>query len=258
MFAGIPFSKTISPLGDHQRIDRLAYSYLRKHQALNSFPSLKDILANEGRQGPDGAKYEDDVISEEHFYHPGTEGAELLVIIHKHYDALVAALKDRDRIQAAVSASWLAHATVDGLTPAHQFPYKDAVDTLTSDTDHVRDTASKRFYIKGETMGATISKTWKLTGPQGVLTSHTLFETTMAIALQYCHPRISLKLPPTDSVDTIFRERAKLINSLDLYSKFMRHGPSPSLSLQLRRKVGPAMVEAVILLWAHALQDAKQ
>lgn len=254
MFASIPFSYKMSPFGDHQRIDRLAYQYMGKHLNMTKFPSIKAILANEGRNGPDGAKYEGG--AEGHFYNPKTEGAELLVIIHKYYDALVVALAKQDLNTAAKEASWLAHAVVDGLTPAHQFPYEEAVSTLTADTSHVRDTASKQFYIRGETMGASIEKTWKLTGPQGLLTSHTLFETSMALALQYFRPKLQLQLPPKNSVDEIFRSRARLVKSLELYDKFMRRGPNPSMSLKLRRIVGPAMVEAVVLLWSLALEEA--
>lgn len=256
MFSGIPFSKKYSPFGDHQRIDRLAYTYLKKRLDLSRFPSVQSILDFEGRNGPDGAKYMGE--GEEHFYDPQTDGAELLVLIHECYDELVASIAAGNTFKAARAASWLAHAIVDGLTPAHHFPYHETVNELMADTEHVRDSIGKHFYIKGETMPSSIKKTWRLTGPQGVLTSHTLFETSMALSLQQFRPRLNLSLPPKESIDDIFRERARLVNTLGLYDKFIRRGPNPSMSLKIRRVVGPAMVEAVALIWARAIEEAKK
>ena len=42
-----------------------------------------------------------------------------------------------DKTRAAFEAAWLAHALTDGLTPAHHYPYQEAVSELMSDKEYV-------------------------------------------------------------------------------------------------------------------------
>ena len=57
--------------GAHQRIDRLAFRYIRAQDSRRIFPKLKDILHFEGKNGPDGIKAKSPAQDEPwHYFNP--------------------------------------------------------------------------------------------------------------------------------------------------------------------------------------------
>ncbi|MGB4796728.1 MAG: hypothetical protein WBP23_05865, partial [Candidatus Saccharimonadales bacterium] len=115
--------------GAHQKIDRLAYQHMMNHalrRSLVTFPSIRMILTFEGVNGPDAIKHKSPGLDEPwHFFDPHDPGdTKLLDIIDSHFNSLVLALLARNETRAAFEAAWLAHAVVDGLTPAHHYPYE--------------------------------------------------------------------------------------------------------------------------------------
>ena len=117
-------------LGAHQRFDRVAFKMLHTLKKEEQFfPSIKQILHFEGKNGPDGIKRKSPGRDEpRHFYNPfDDEDASITVLIKEHYESLVKELRDKNGERAAFDASWLAHSIVDGLTPAHHFPYDEEV-----------------------------------------------------------------------------------------------------------------------------------
>src|SRR5262245_809640 len=115
-------------IGAHQKIDRLARLSLKQYLDDNDrFPSTKLILHFEGINGPDAIKHKSLAEAEPwHYFSPFDEqDTRLIEILDAHYDQLVMALKNKDEVRAAFEASWLAHAVVDGLTPAHHYPYEE-------------------------------------------------------------------------------------------------------------------------------------
>src|ERR1035441_2898896 len=99
MYSGSTFNKYSGQLlGAHQKIDRVARRHLERLLPHCQFPSAKAILQFEG-----------------------------------HYRKLVEVLKAGDRVRAAFEAAWLAHAVVDGLTPAHHYPYAEKLVELRED-----------------------------------------------------------------------------------------------------------------------------
>src|SRR5258708_2729166 len=114
-------------LGAHQRIDRLAHKHLRSLLPRAHFPSVQSILHFEGRNGPDAIKRKSPARDEPwHYLRPfDPDGTQLIDLIEYHYGKLVAALKAQDDIRASFEAAWLSHAVVDGLTPAHHYPYEE-------------------------------------------------------------------------------------------------------------------------------------
>ncbi len=118
----------------HQKIDRIAYRHLKKLLGEGAFfPPLKSIYHFEGKNGPDATKLKnkENVDQPWHFINPlDVEDTDLHHYIADHYSALVKALKEKDEVRSAFEASWLAHALVDGLTPAHHYPYEEALEEL--------------------------------------------------------------------------------------------------------------------------------
>src|SRR4051812_48415564 len=107
----------------HQKIDRTAYRHLKRLCGSDHFfPKLRTIYHFEGANGPDATKLKNKANVEQpwHFIDPlDVADTDLHHYIDDHYSALVQALKDRDEVRSGFEASWLAHALVDGLTPAH-------------------------------------------------------------------------------------------------------------------------------------------
>src|SRR5688572_32264698 len=120
-------------IGAHQKVDRLARANLRQLLPDDSkFPSTKLILHFEGINGPDAIKRKSPAKDEPwHYYDPfDVKDEQLLDLIKEHYNHLVSQLKAGNEERVAFEAAWLAHALVDGLTPAHHFPYEEKLSEL--------------------------------------------------------------------------------------------------------------------------------
>jgi hypothetical protein len=113
-------------IGAHQKIDRIARRQLEAIVPGIVFPDITSILHFEGDQGPDSIKRKNPGPDEEwHFIRPFDDtDTQLIEFINYHYKELVKALKSTNEERAAFEAAWLAHAVVDGLTPAHHYPYE--------------------------------------------------------------------------------------------------------------------------------------
>ena len=133
-------------VGAHQKIDRSARKVLSGLLIDNSlFPSKKLILHFEGKNGPDSAKAKlDGEHAPWHFYDPFDPDDGLLIEqIESHFEKLVKSLKGENKERSAFEASWLAHAIVDGLTPAHHFPFEAELEKLRGEGKETRDTVFK-------------------------------------------------------------------------------------------------------------------
>lgn len=131
MYSGTTLhNKSGNIVGAHQKIDRAAFNVLSRKTGLKHFPPKKLLIYFEGRNGPDGIKAKSPAQNEPwHYYDPFDTSDKLLVnMIEEHIKELSTALKQGNHERAAFEASWLAHAIVDGLTPAHHFPYEQEVD----------------------------------------------------------------------------------------------------------------------------------
>jgi hypothetical protein len=114
-------------IGAHQKIDRVSRRHLRKLGIGNKdFPLIRKILLFEGTNGPDGIKRKSPAVDEPwHYIDPFDEtDIKLISIIAEHHKNLVKELRQGNNERAAFEAAWLAHAVVDGLTPAHHYPYE--------------------------------------------------------------------------------------------------------------------------------------
>ena len=134
MYAGTTIRRGSGKIvGVHQKIDRAACRQIKKYipSSIN-FPSIKEILHFEGNNGPDGIKRKSSSSEQPwYFIDPAkSDDRDLIVIINDHIHNLSVALQDDNRVRSAFEAAWLAHAIVDGLTPAHHYPLGDKIAEL--------------------------------------------------------------------------------------------------------------------------------
>ncbi|HSH55744.1 MAG TPA: hypothetical protein VK983_02880 [Candidatus Limnocylindrales bacterium] len=250
----------------HQKIDRTAYRHLKRTLSESCFfPALDQILHFEGHNGPDSTKLKNKKNVEQpwHFIDPFDEtDTALLTLIQQHYDELVQALKDRDEVRAAFQSAWLAHALVDGLTPAHHYPYEKELELLRGEDRHSRKGLVGRAYVKGMTPKDSFRRSYQLIGPKGLLTNHAMFE---GGAYTIMRPMKLATAQPTaedlqrireEGIVPVFYKFAREIGSHDLYRRYVAKGWTPKLVRDIRRELAPRMVQVVTLAWYSALMDA--
>lgn len=256
-------------LGAHQKIDRLAYKALCATAPCDQvFPSIKTILHFEGVNGPDAIKRKSPAKDEPwHYYAPFDDAdTQILDIIERHYDLLVKSLKKQDKVRAAFEAAWLAHALVDGLTPAHHFPYEEVLTDLRGGEGiESRTTIKQKLVMPGDTRRERVQNNWKMWGPKGLLTTHGLFEWGIAAIIAPMSAR-NRRIPFKErdvaelqehGVVELFRLKAREVAALDMYEEYYRTGWTPKLARQVRKHLVPIIVQTVSLAWYGALQDAK-
>jgi hypothetical protein len=252
-------------LGAHQKIDRVAYKYLKKVTVTAAgFPVLKDVLHFEGKNGPDGIKRKSPAIDEPwHFYDPFDEDdTQLLDIIRNHYDELVKQLKKGTPERAAFDAAWIAHAVVDGLTPAHHFPYEEKLTELRGAEAVERNSVKNKIIIPGDNASDSVKKNWAMWGVGGLMSMHAMFEGGVAVILA----PLSMKTAEPTSADLqlvidigfeeYFKRAAREIALLDMYDRFHEKGWSTRLVRDVRNELGPTIMKTVCLMWFSAMRDA--
>ncbi len=252
-------------LGVHQKINRSARRALATHTNVVNFPTMNKILHFEGKNGPDGIKVKSPANDEPwHYYDPfDPEDMELLTLIDKHYNGLVENLKLKNNEKAAFEAAWLAHALVDGLTPAHHYPYEEELEILRGGEDkESRDTIKDKLIIQGDTKKETITKNWKMWGAKGLMSTHGLFEAGVAFTL--APNKIKKGNPTPEELDhaldigikEYFMQTAREIAMLDMYERFYRRGWTAKLARETRNKLAPSITKVVVAGWYQALKEA--
>jgi hypothetical protein len=266
MYAGTTLNRhSGNLLGVHQKIDRTARKQLEELLPGSGFPRSRAILSFEGNNGPDGIKRKSAGCDEpSHFYDPyGSDDQEIIAHIKAHYLGLVESLKLNDSNKAAFEASWLAHSLVDGLTPAHHYPYEEEVDELRGDPGEDEGGWVKRkAYMKGETKRDSLRKNWAFWGAKGLMISHAGFE--FGVASIAALGKIKLK-STKDEIDSeiqkdvieIFKNQAEKIDNLEMFDKFCRYGWSPKLANQTKKILLPTLTETVTAIWYKAAKEAE-
>lgn len=255
-------------LGAHQKIDRQARKHLESLMPAGvEFPSIRRILHFEGHNGPDAIKRKSPAKDEPwHYFNPFDESDEMLVkLVQAHYENLITALVDDDEVVAAFEAAWLAHAVVDGLTPAHHYPYEEKLDELRGGLGkETRTNLKEKLVLPGDTPGKAVSNNWKMWGPKGLFTTHYAFEWGVSTILLTMSLNRSTHPSGAETVDMhrrpvgeYFRLTAKEIAALGLYDTFYKTGWTLGLAQRVRRHLVPATIKAVTLLWYKAAYEAQ-
>ena len=263
--------------GVHQKFDRIAYRHLRlilKEYDLNiSFPSLAAILHFEGLNGPDGLKVKSPGHCEpQHFYNPyKPQETDLIQLMKHHLTALEKALVVKDGEKAAWEAAWLAHIIVDGLTPAHHFPYEAEMVKLRGIpraelkiSDKVL--AKPHFFKQSEQLRSywlkIINHNWQIWGNKGLVLTHGLFEVGVALIVKpLSFERRLIKASDwlnyqQQGLIKSFQATALLIAERKFYNRFYLWGWTPRLAGQVKNLLAPLTIKLVILAWLDAILKA--
>ncbi|HSX23851.1 MAG TPA: hypothetical protein VLE74_02005 [Candidatus Saccharimonadales bacterium] len=268
MYSGLTiFSKHSGILlGAHQKIDRVSRKQLLQLPGGGSgFPTIREILHFEGVNGPDGIKRKSPGKDEPwHYVNPFDEkDTRLSEMLKEHYVELIKALEAQDSVRAAFEAAWLAHALVDGLTPAHHYPYEEELSKLRGGEGlETRTNYRKKLIIPGETRRAKVRNNWKMWGAGGLYTTHASFEmgvATLILPLTFkdaLPSRADIAAAHKLGVAELFRRTAREVAVLDIYHNYLRKGWTPKMAWQIRHQLGPALVSTVTLVWHSALLDA--
>lgn len=252
-------------LGAHQKIDRTAFSHLDKVTVgAKGFPTIRDILHFEGKNGPDGIKRKSPAQDEQwHYFNPfDNEDTRLLEYFRMHYDELVANLRKGTPTRAAYDAAWLAHAIVDGLTPAHHFPYEEKLIEIRGESIDTRTSIKDKLLMPGETVLDSLKNNWKMWGPDGLMSMHGLFEMGIAVMIT---PLKFKKAIPTEAnlkkvneigIEEWFARSARQIAMLDMYDRFCSRGWTLKLAREVRNELAPTIIKTVTLAWYSAMRDA--
>ncbi len=231
------------------------------------FPTHREITRFEGLNGPDGIKRKTPGQDEPwHYYDPlEPQDDRLVTIINDHYWDLVAALRELNHARAAFEASWLAHAIVDGLTPAHHYPYEKELVKLRGGLGiETRNTVKDKLVMPGDTVGERLGNNWKMWGDKGLLATHFAFEWGVAVLI----PPLRRTLGRPDDADLVrlrqegigelFKHRASQVAALQMYDAFYSSGWTPKLARQVRRELLPQIINTVTLAWYGAVLDSQK
>lgn len=252
-------------MGAHQKIDRVARRQLEQLIPVRRFfPAIKDILHFEGMNGPDGIKRKSPSVDEPwHYVDPANpDDRQLYELIDDHMANLTDALVGNNRERAAFEAAWLAHAVVDGLTPAHHYPLADKIEELWGKPKEQRTSIREKNIIPGDTRRDQVAKNWQYWGAKGVFTTHVMFE--FGVASTISAMKFTDVLPHGDMIvrakkdgfETIMREKVHKIYGLHMYEQFHRHGWNRQLAHQTRTQLAPIIIRAVTLAWYLASERA--
>lgn len=268
MYAGTTFRHGSGRIvGVHQKIDRAARRALKRMLGTSvNFPPISKILHFEGKNGPDGIKRKSPSVDEPwHFINPADPDDHALVeTISDHIYNLSVALKNNNSERSAFEAAWLAHAVVDGLTPAHHYPMDDKVEELWGKPHDERNSIKDKNIIHGDGAKDTISKNWEYWGAGGVITTHLKFETGSASAIatekygEINPTKHDLNQLNKVGFEAVYFDSVQRIDAMKIYDKFSRSGWTVDIANQVRRDLVPEMIRMVTLAWYWAAKLSKE
>ncbi len=259
-------NKSGNLLGAHQKFDRTAAKFVHQLREDSFFPTGKQILQFEGNNGPDGIKRKSPGKDEPwHYWDPTDEKDQKLIkIVQQHYGSLVKALTRKDEEKSAFEAAWLAHAIVDGMTPAHHYPYeKKLIELRGGAANDTRDSYRKKLLIKGDTKSQTIVKNWKLWGAKGLMLSHHLFEAGISVIsrplkLAAAKPtKAEIRHAKNLGVKNYLHEQTMIIYNFNMYERFLKRGWTPALAKDVRLQLAPTVTRTITVIWLLALDETR-
>lgn len=269
MFSGtLLTNKSGNFIGAHQKFNRIAHRHLSELFEVRhiDFPTLKQIMHFEGKNGPDGIKAKSPGHDEpHHFYDPfDPTYTELLDYLKSHYNELVNALRDNNLERAAYESAWLAHVITDGLTPAHHFPYEEELVKLRGEENSTRNSFKTKTFIKGTTKLQTVRNNWHFWGPKGLFTTHWWFEWGVTaiikpLKLHLARPtEYDIKTVRHLGIEEFFKRTAREVALLDMYDRFYKRGWTPSLARDVRKVLAPLVSKTITLAWHSAALEAQE
>jgi hypothetical protein len=266
MYSGTTFhAKSGRVIGVHQKIDRVAYRHVKKYvpKGMN-FPTLREILHFEGINGPDGIKRKSPSRDEPwHFIDPNDPNDTMLItMINDHIYNMAEALRNNNHQRAAFEAAWLAHAIVDGLTPAHHYPLEEKLEELRGEGIETRSSAKDKILLPGVNRRAQLRNNWEFWGAKGVMTTHVAFELGVATAVaplkfDNAAPNESdIREVQKNGFEKTYREILATIAEMGMYDEFSRMGWTRHLARETRNVLMPDIIKVVTMAWYVAISQA--
>lgn len=268
MYSGTTFrTKSGRLMGVHQKIDRVARRRITPLVPGGlEFPSERDILHFEGLNGPDGIKRKSPAKDEPwHYVDPSDPNdRELFVMINEHIENLATALRNKNNERAAFEAAWMAHAIVDGLTPAHHYPLEAKLEELRGEGLETRTTTKDKILLPGQNRRIQLRNNWEFWGAKGVMTTHLGFELGVATTVapqrfDYCMPsEEDLERVQSEPFDALFNEALQRIAAMKMYEEFARAGWTRRLARETKDTLVPTIIRTVMLGWYCAVKKAEK
>jgi len=265
MYSGSTITKISGIVfGAHQKIDRVARKQLESLIPESKFPKITEILKFEGDKGPDSMKRKSPFKDEPwHFFHPEDDlDVSILEQISHHYNELVKALREDNKVKSSFESAWLAHAIVDGLTPAHHNHFSEESRVLRGQDSERSLTPKDKLLMHGDTKKEKILNNWKMWGPQGLLTNHLKFELGFASLIAplkftgIIPKKKNLKHMNAKEISKWYRDLAKDVVKLNLYNDFIDQGWTIKLSQKAQKRLAPILINAVTKIWYNAYLDS--
>lgn len=265
-------------LGVHQKFNSVAYDHLKtvfKDSNLEvNFPSLEMILHFEGYNGPDGLKLKCPGHDISHFYDPKNPyKTGLLDHLNNHFINLKQALVEGNLERTAWEAAWLAHTIVDGLTPAHHYPYEETQANLRGTSKHQVNNLSDKLLVKTKDnyqnllrlrMKNLLHGNLNLWGSKGLIMTHGLFELGVILIVK---PFSFDQALPTrweqvefskSSLEDNFKRFALRIDEAQMYSSFYDNGWTFDLIKRIKTTLAPLSIKLITLAWQQAILQAQE
>ena len=269
MYSGTTFrTKSGRLMGVHQRIDKVARRHLATHVPREvTFPTYRQIVHFEGKNGPDGIKRKSPAQDEPwHYINPDDPSdTALLVMIEDHIENLAQALRHENHARAAFEAAWMAHAITDGLTPAHHYPLEEKLEQLRGEGIETRTSAKDKLVLPGETRRHMIKNNWEFWGAKGVMTTHLSFELGVAMtlsgaALDTIHRFDTADIAElrSDGFRRVFLRILHDVHAMGMYDEFHQKGWTRHLARETKQELVPLIVKAVCAGWYAAILQAQE
>lgn len=252
-------------MGAHQRINRIARRHLKKYvPARLQFPNIRQILHFEGLNGPDGIKRKSPGVDEPwHFIDPYHEGDHAFFdLLDDHIYNLATALREDNPERAAFEASWLAHAVVDGLTPAHHYPFEEKLEELRGESIETRTTKRSKMLMPGKSRRHQLKNNWEFWGSKGLMTTHLAFEFGVATTISTARFETTeldeddIKLLEEKGYEHVFRQILREVAEMKMYEEFTAKGWTRHLAKETRDTLAPLIIKAVVLSWVAAVRKS--
>lgn len=269
MYSGTTFrTKSGRVMGVHQKIDRVAFRHIQKQAgAQTAFPTLHQILHFEGLNGPDGVKRKSPAVDEPWHYIDPADPADraIIVMINDHIYNMAKALQEGNTVRAAFEAAWMAHAIVDGLTPAHHYPLEEKLEELRNGEGlETRISTKDKLVLPGKNRRHQLRNNWEYWGAKGVMTTHLAFE--LGVATTIAPLRLDNTAPMDDEYAKVaaegfeptFYTMLHQIADMDMYKEFSRTGWTRKMAAETRETLIPLIIKSVTLAWYQAILKSKE
>lgn len=269
MYSGTTFrTKSGRFMGVHQKIDRVAHRHIQTHVPRKFIlPSVHDVLHFEGLNGPDGIKRKSPGKDEPwHYIDPrNPDDRAIIDMINDHIFNLAQSLRAKNPERTAFEMAWVAHAIVDGLTPAHHYPLEEKLEELRGGEGlETRISTKDKLLLPGENRRTQFRNNWEYWGAKGIMTTHLAFELGVATCIAPLRfedsgpSKEELAQVADEGFEAVYVQTLHHIADMNMYEEFAKNGWTRDLARETRSELVPDIIKTVTLAWYQAIIMAKK